>query len=236
MSDKNIDSKQQKKIIIIGCGGHARSVCDTLSILPEQYEIENKNFVYEGIKTIGIDDDLQQIYDLGIHKAVLGIGFLGHGSLRNDLIAKLHNIGFSFPTIVDPTAIVSKSVKIGEGTFIGKNAVVNANARIGRYCIINSCSLVEHDCRIGDFTHIAVAACVCGGVTVGKECLVGANATIIQGLSVADHSIVPAGNVIRRHVKTDGIKESIDMREDIMGGVIRRSMRMHGKEENFLCV
>lgn len=210
MSDKNINSKQQKKIIIIGCGGHARSVCDTLSMLPEQYEIagfidrvENKNFVYEGIKTIGIDDDLQQIYDSGIHQAVLGIGFLGHGNLRNDLIAKLHNIGFSFPTVIDSTAIVSKSAKIGEGTFVGKNAVVNANAWIGRYCIINSCSLVEHDCRVGDFTHVAVAACVCGGVTVGKECLVGANATIIQGLNLADHSIIPAGNVIRGHVKAN---------------------------------
>ncbi|MEY8521427.1 acetyltransferase [Lachnospiraceae bacterium 38-10] len=215
----------QKKVIILGCGGHARSICDTLLDLSEQYEItgfvgriEDKGVAYEGIQVIGADDDLQQIYNSGIHQAVLGIGFLGHGNLRNDLMIKLDKIGFSFPTIIDPTAIVSKSVKIGEGTFIGKNAVVNANAWIGRYCIINSCSLIEHDCRIGDFTHVAVAACVCGGVTVGKECLVGANATIIQGLSLADYSIIPAGNVIYRDIKTNSIKEKADMRENITGG------------------
>lgn len=207
-SKKCAVADKRKKVIILGCGGHAKSVCDTMLNLSERYEIagfvdrtQNKNFVYEGIKIIGIDDDLQQIYDSGIHGAVLGIGFLGHGNLRNDIIAKLYKIGFSFPTVIDPTAIVSKSVKIGEGTFIGKNAVVNSDAWIGRYCIINSCSLIEHDCRIGDFTHVAVAACVCGGVTIGKGCFVGANATIIQGLNIVDYSVIPAGNVVRRHVK-----------------------------------
>lgn len=196
--------ERKKKIIILGCGGHAKSVCDTLLAFPEKYEIagfvdraENMDFSYEGIKTIGTDQDLQKIYNQGIHCAVLGIGFLGKNDVRKRLAIKLRNIGFSFPIIADSTAIVARSAEIGEGTFIGKGVVVNANAHIGQYCIINSCSLIEHDCHIGDFTHIAVSACICGGVDIGRECLVGANATIIQGMTIADYDIIPAGVVIR---------------------------------------
>lgn len=230
---------QRKKVVILGCGGHAKSVCDTLLNFPEQCEIvgfvnrtRDKEFEYGGIRVIGTDEDLQQIYDSGIHYAVLGIGFLGHGNLRNSLVKKLEKKGFSFPAIIDPTAVVSKSVKIGEGTFIGKAAVVNAGALIGRYCIINSCSLIEHDCRIGDFTHIAVSACVCGGVTVGKECLVGANATIIQGLNLADHSILPAGNVLYRDLKLE--KAKVKNIKEKFGGVIIWLNKIYRKE-NFLC-
>lgn len=209
--EKYAEKNQRKKVIILGCGGHAKSVFDTLLSLSNEYEIagfvggiRDKGFVYEGIGVIGTDDDLEKIYASGVHHAVLGIGFLGHGNLRNNLVAKLQKAGFFLPSIIDSTAVVSKSANIGEGTFVGKGAVINADAHIGKYCIINSCCLVEHDCQVGDFTHIAVSACVCGGVTVGRECLVGANATIIQGLKVADNSIVPAGETIFCDIKVGG--------------------------------
>ncbi len=217
-----------KKIIILGCGGHAKSVCDTLLALPEEYEVmgfvdraENLDFSYGKVKAIGTDADLQKLYDHGIHYAALGIGFLGKDDLRSYLVEKLQKVGFLFPVIVDPTASVAESAVIGEGTFIGKRAVVNADAHIGRYCIINSCSLIEHDCHIGDFTHVAGSACLCGGVNVGRECLVGANATIIQGMTVLDHNVIPAGIVIRQY-KTNRKGENRMMEEqqnDWGGGV-----------------
>lgn len=194
----------KKDIVILGCGGHAKSVCDTLLALSKQYKIagfvgreRDVGFSYCGISMIGTDENLQDIYDRGIKYAVLGIGFLGHGELRNHLVKELYKLGFCFPVIVDPSAVVSRTAEIGEGTFVGKRVTINAGARIGRYCILNSCSLVEHDCQIGDFTHVAVSVCICGGVIIGRECLVGANATIIQNMNIADHCIVPAGDVIR---------------------------------------
>lgn len=214
-----------KRIIILGCGGHAKSVCDTLLTLPKQYEVagfvdcvKNENFSYEGVKVIGMDNDLQMIYDQGICHAALGIGFLGKGDVRNRLAEKLQEIGFLFPVIVDPTAIVAETAEIGEGTFVGKRAVVNVDVRIGKHCIINSCSLIEHDCHIGDFTHIAVSACVCGGVNVGRECLVGANATIIQGMAVSDYNIIPAGAVIRPRREPKKEDRIMEKRQNTRGG------------------
>lgn len=62
----------------------------------------------------------------------------------------LKDIGFVLPVILDPSAIISSDVQIGEGTFVGKNAIINAGVKIGKMAIINTQSLVEHECIVSD--------------------------------------------------------------------------------------
>lgn len=188
-----------EKIVIVGFGGHARSVADSI-IRQGKYEIagytdmEDKN---NGYKYLGNDMVLHRLFLSGIHNIVMGIGYLGHTDIRKNIYKKMKEIGFEFPVIVDPSAIVSKDSIIDEGTFIGKNSVVNTNVHIGKLCIINTKSVVEHDCIVNDYSHIAVGAVLCGEVVVGKSVLVGANATIIQCRTVEDKKIIPAGFVVR---------------------------------------
>ena len=133
----------------------------------------------------------------GIKNAAVCVGYLGKGCIRDKIFEKLKGIGFTLPVVKDPSAVVSSSARIGEGTFIGKRAVVNAGAQVGRMVIINSMALVEHECVLEDFSHIAVSAVLCGEVSVGRAAFVGANATVIQGMNIKPHQIVPAGAVIR---------------------------------------
>lgn len=196
-----------KKIIIMGCGGHAKSVCDTVMALHE-YDVagfidagaKETYEVYHGIRCIGTDDDLEKLYQSGIHFAAIGIGFMGQSKVRDKIYCRLKQIGFKLPAVVDPSANVADTVRLGDAVFVGKNAVVNADAVIGAAVILNTASLVEHDCAVGDFSHIAVGGCLCGGVKVGEHCLVGANTTIIQEVSVADHTIIGAGSVVTENV------------------------------------
>lgn len=189
-------------VVIVGFGGHALSVVDSVkrkgqfNIIgytdrkPTQYEVQ---FPY-----LGSDEILEQLYkDIGVKCAILGIGYMGKGTIRRDIFEKLKAIGYEFPIIIDPSAIVSKSAIVEEGCFVGKNAIVNAHAQVGKMCIINTGAIVEHECRVGDFSHVAVGATLCGQVRVGKECLIGANATVIQCRKIQDKEIVPAGVVIR---------------------------------------
>lgn len=188
-----------EKILIIGYGGHAKSVIDSIKTAG-QYEvagytdIEDKHVA--GIPYLGTDDCLPLIYERGVHKAAFGLGFMGKSELRNSLYQQVKEIGFELPVITDPSAVVSNSARIGEGTFIGKRAVVNAGAVIGKMCIINTGSIIEHENHIGAFTHIAVGTVLCGDVRIGEQCLIGANSTIIQGITVGDKSIVGAGSVV----------------------------------------
>ncbi len=199
-----------KKIIIIGCGGHARSVIDSIESANE-YEIagfvdiiKSDKTCYRNYKVIGTDDDYKDLFDSGIRYACMGIGYLGKNSLRENLHNKLVSIGFDFPVIVDKTAAIASDAVIGEGSFIGKNSVVNSKAHIGKMTIINSGSIIEHDCVIDDYTHIAIGAALCGEAHIGRSCMIGSNATILQTLSITDNVIVGAGSVVTRNITNPG--------------------------------
>lgn len=195
-----------EKIVLIGAGGHAKTVVDTLERLGN-YEIvgfvdkvASEKPVYKDYKVIGSDEYLQRLYDSGIKNAFIAIGFLGHSRLRQKIYGQLVGIGFRVPCIIDPTAIVAGDVEIGGGTYIGRNAVVNVSANIGDNCIINTATVIEHDCVVGSFSHVAVGAVVCGQVTIGENTLIGANATVIQCKSVGTDCVIGAGAVVRKDV------------------------------------
>lgn len=188
-----------EKIVIVGFGGHAKSIADSI-IRQGKYEIagytdaEDKKNEY---RYFGNDIVLDKLFSTEIHNIVIGIGYLGHTDIREKMYERIKRIGYNFPVIIDPSAIVSDNALIEEGTFIGKDVVINANAHIGKLCIINTKAVVEHDCVVGDYSHIAVGAVLCGEVKIGKSVLVGANATVIQCRTIADKEIVAAGYVVR---------------------------------------
>ncbi len=198
----------REQIILIGCGGHAVSVADSIR-QSGQYEIagyiEREGFRETGslgIPVLGTDSDLEAVFDAGIHAAFVTIGYMGKGTVRDRIYERLKQIGYRIPSIIDPSAILAQGLRIGEGTFIGKRAVVNSNSRIGRMCIVNTGAIVEHDNEIGAFSHIAVGSVLCGDVKIGRRALIGANAVVIQGTRIGDGAIVGAGTTVRHDIES----------------------------------
>ena len=195
-----------EKIIILGHGGHAKSLADAIEregkyqiagyvVNDTSIELEKDDY-----PIIGDDHALADLYKSGIQYAAIGIGYLGNGNIRNKLYEQLKTIGYSLPVICDPSAVVSLKARVDEGTFIGKRVIINAGAIIGRACIINSGAIVEHDCHVGDFSHVSVGTILCGNVSIGEEVFVGANATVIQQVKVENKSIIGAGEVIKKNI------------------------------------
>ncbi len=194
-------------IIIIGFGGHAKSVADSIAT-GHEYNIVGYTDVKKQVCNypyIGTDDALSDCFRRGIKKAVLGVGFLGGQSVRDALVNHAKEIGFEFPTIIDPSAIIASDVSIFEGTFIGKNVVINSGARVGKYCIINSGSIVEHECVVNDFSHISVGAILCGEVSVGDHTMIGAGTTVIQCKQIGNNCIIGANSTILSNI-SDNVK------------------------------
>mgnify|MGYP003495033839 CR=1 FL=1 len=120
------------------------------------------------------------------------------GNVMEEKIYKeLKDKGFEFPVIVDPSAIVADTVKIEEGTFVGKGVIINAEAKVGKLVILNTKCLVEHECLISDYSHVAVGAILCGQVEIGEAAFIGANATVIQCKKIEARKLVPAGTTVR---------------------------------------
>src|SRR4030095_339622 len=83
---------------------------------------------------------------------------------------------------IHPSAVISASVKMGDGVMVAANATLNPLVEIGQGVICNTSSSIDHECVIGDFSHIAPGAVLCGNVMVGRGSFVGANSVIKQGV------------------------------------------------------
>lgn len=199
------------KIVLIGGGGHAISVLDTLLSCDGYQVIGIVDSIFEGEKTLlgipylGDDSILQEIYNSGVNNAVIAVGSIGDTGLRVKLYDMAKKIGFNLPVIIDKTAIVGIECAISEGVFIGKGVVVNAFSTIGRMAIINSTALVEHECKIGAFSHIAPGCKLGGKVLVGEHTHIGIGSTVIQGVQIGDNSLIGAGSVVVKNIP-NGIK------------------------------
>ena len=190
------------KLVLIGGGGHCKSVLDSILATNIFDEIVITDPVIPvgteilGCKVVGTDEVLPELLESGFNQAFITVGNVGISPLRNKLAKTLNRLGFSFPVIIDPTACVSRSATINAGSFIGKNAVINSEAKIGSHCIINTGVIIEHECSVGDFSHVSVGAILCGNSHVGSECFIGACSTIIQGIAIGNRCIIGANSTV----------------------------------------
>ena len=109
------------KIILIGAGGHAKSVVDTIERngifeiagFLDKDEVGRK--VYRTYQIIGHDEELPDLFQDGIRYAFVCVGFMGNSDVRKRLYDTLKSIGYKLPVIVDDSAVVAADVRIGEG-------------------------------------------------------------------------------------------------------------------------
>ncbi|MBI9094591.1 MAG: acetyltransferase [Sphaerochaeta sp.] len=195
-----------KKLLLLGAGGHCKSIIDTLSSSNEYSEIgiiEKEGTSTQtvlGIPVIGFDDDLQELYGRGFTHAFVSLGSIGDTGARRRLSSLLSSIGYSVPNIIDKSAHVSADCELGKGIFIGKNVVVNAGVTIGDYSIINTSATIEHDCKIGQFVHISTGTVLCGSVTIGNDSHIGANSVIRQQLEIGSNVMIGIGSVSLQNI------------------------------------
>jgi sugar O-acyltransferase (sialic acid O-acetyltransferase NeuD family) len=165
---------------------------------------DNKGAILE-VPHIGDDQELEKFSETNkVTLAVLGIGHLSDCARRVELYQQMTALGYRFPKIVSPHAIVNEAVEIGDGTVVMDGVVVNSGARIGKCCILNTRSAVDHDCELGDFVHLAPGGMLSGGVNVGSYTFIGAHATVINYKKIAEKCIIGAGAVVVRDCLESG--------------------------------
>ena len=191
----------QKPLILIGGGGHCKSVIDAaesagyaiLGIL-DKPELVGTNVL--NYKVIGVDDDIPQYVDKATF--VITVGQIKSPAIRQKLDGLVKQAGGRLATIVARDAYVSKYATIGEGTVVMHKAFVNSGAKIGRNCIINTMANIEHGCGIGDFCHISTGAIVNGDTKVGKNSFVGSGSVLYNGIVIKEDSVISAGTIVKK--------------------------------------
>lgn len=193
--------KNQKPLILLGGGGHCKSVIDVaesagytiLGVLDKPELVGTKVLGYE---IIGTDDDIPQYVDKA--EFLITVGQIKSPAIRKKLALLVMRAGGKFATVIASDAYVSKYATIGAGTVIMHKAVVNADACIGEHCIINTMANIEHEVQIGGFCHVSTGVMVNGNCVIGDEVFIGSGSVLYNGISVMDNAIIPAGSVVRK--------------------------------------
>jgi sugar O-acyltransferase (sialic acid O-acetyltransferase NeuD family) len=204
-----------RKIVILGTGGSSVDILDTINDINRA---SNTNL----FECIGFLDDRDSLWG----KAINGVKVLGSLSSAGafDDCHFINGVGSSsnfwkkreiilrtavdlerFPTIVHPSASVSRTAQLGFGTVVFQHVTITSNVTVGNHVIILPNSVVSHDNLIGDYTCLATGVCVSGGVKVGESCYLGANATIIENVEIGDYCLIGMGTVVLKDVPANSV-------------------------------
>jgi sugar O-acyltransferase (sialic acid O-acetyltransferase NeuD family) len=201
------DKSMNKNLILIGGGGHCKSVIDAAE--SSEYKIsgildlpENVGKSICGIDIVGTDDEIINYINKALF--IVSVGHINDNSLRLKLYKTVKSLGGIFATIVASTAYVSKYAEIGDGSVILHQACINADAKIGVNCIVNTFANVEHDVRVGDHSHISTGVMINGGCIIGKSVFVGSQSTIKQGVSITDKVIIGTSSFVNKDISETG--------------------------------
>lgn len=185
-------ASSNRDITLFGNSGHALVVAEVAAACG-----------YSVIASLGDDATTRSVGGAKLPECLGANSFIAIGSnaVRRRIAEACHMLAVEgetthFPTLIHPSAIVSPSAEIGEGTIVMAGAIIQAGAKIGRHCIINTGARVDHECRLGDYVHVSPSATLCGNVSVGDGAWICAGATVIQGLKVGAGSILGAGAVL----------------------------------------
>lgn len=189
--------KIDKRLLVIGAGGHAKVVIDVARAAGwspvAALDPVGAGHYCADVPVIGNDDMAQHLHDEGMRFAVVA---LGGNRLRARIGDRLQAIGYHCPAMVHPGAIISPYAKIGDGTVIMPGAIVNSHAHIGAFAIINTGAIVEHDCRIGNGAHVAPRSVMGGNVELGDLVLFGIGAVARPETMIERNATVAAGAVV----------------------------------------
>jgi sugar O-acyltransferase (sialic acid O-acetyltransferase NeuD family) len=190
-----------QKIILIGSGGHCKSVIDVIEAC-SIYSIEGilaheieAGELFLGYPVLGGDEEIERLIKAGFVFHI-AIGQIASNAARVRLYERITRAGGIIPTIISPKAYVSRHASLSEGSIIMHYAFINASVTIGANCIINTGAVIEHDCIIGSNCHVATGAYVNGNCIVEDNSFIGSNATIIQGIKIGSKGIIAAGSVV----------------------------------------
>lgn len=194
----------EKQLVILGIGGHARSVADValqlgyLNIIFVDKNAKNGE-CYEGFEVFKRIPN-----SINLSKCVF-FPAAGDNSIREEQYKELKKMGVEIVSIISNRATISRDSTIQAAVFIGHHAHVGPRTTIRDAVILNTSSIVEHDSIIGNFSHVSIGTAVAGSCTVGDRCFLGAASTIIDSIEITENVTLGAGGVVIKNIKDSGV-------------------------------
>ena len=191
------------KVVVIGAGGHARTVASILRCYPDididcfiDKEVRFEGEMISGAPVIPVMDNSSILPDLlkkGINSAIISVG---DNFQRERHFAQLSTFGFDMINAIHPSARIANDATIGKGVVISTGVIVCTLVSIGDNTIISSGSIIEHEGRLGENVFVSNGVNVAGRVTIGRNSFIGIGSTVIESIAIGENVVVGAGSVV----------------------------------------
>ena len=202
----------QKKVIVIGSGGHSAEIDD-------YFQYAKKKMPDFDLALHGYIDDNPDSYknydftapflgDIQSHNIqdecfyIMGIANLAY---RKTIIEKFLLQGANFINFIHPDTYISPSSTIGKGVIIAPGVNIGPKVTVGDFTLINARSSIGHDSKVGMYNFICPNVCFSGFTVVGEENLFGINSATIPGIVIGSRNKIAAGMTLDKNVGDDEV-------------------------------
>lgn len=185
-----------KNIVIIGYGGFAKEVrwlIDRINVIEPVWNfLGYVDRIGQGEDVVG-DDSFIQNYSQELYVVIA----IGDPAKRKQVYDKIKsNKNLVFPNLVDPSAIASDGVSMGEGNVVCAGCVFTVDITVGSFNIFNLNCTIGHDVVIENYIIVEPNCNISGNCHVKSETDIGTGTQVIQGLTIGSKSIIGAGAVV----------------------------------------
>lgn len=164
------------------------------------YNSERTGESDHGYKILGSFEDM-------LNSDINGKNFLltmGNMQIRRNLTKQILSKGGVIPTLIHPSAKVSRFADISNiGVQIAPNCVVQADVKMGDGVVMRDGSLIGHTTSIDSHVFIGPQALIGAGIIVYECAFIGQKSLLISGKvkRIGPNSVIGAGSVVTKPVE-----------------------------------
>ncbi len=197
-----------KKIIIIGAGTGAlevQGIIEDINLINPSYELVgllDDNPACQGSKINGMPvlGTLEKVGTFSNVKYVFAIGSLRTQHVRMEIMARLNMSPIDFESIIHPTALINKSVKIGGGCIIHPRVTIANEVSLGDFVVAAVASTIGPYSKIGNYSMITSHVLILSGCEVGESVFIGSNSCITENVTIGNLARIGVGSIVGRNV------------------------------------
>lgn len=159
---------------------------------------------FEGLPLI-TDDDIEKKFPPAQVEIVLALGYRDMNKVRMEKYLKFKKKGYDFYSYIHPSAIIHKTVKLGEGNLIYPGVIIGKDVIIGNANNIHQGCNFAGDIIIENYNHFAPGIHLAGFVQVKNNSFFGIASTVIPHVVIEDKTLIGAGAVITKNTEKNGV-------------------------------
>jgi sugar O-acyltransferase (sialic acid O-acetyltransferase NeuD family) len=199
-----------ERLIILGTGGNAYDVLDTVDAINRVSSAWNvvgfladrspPGSEYLGLPVLGALGDAAEQHDCWFVSAIWNDRVY---RTLHDVLATTRLPERRFATLVHPGAAVSSRTRIGCNVIIHHGVTIAGNVTIADHVWLGPRSVIGHDTAIATCTTVAPGVVVGGAVSIERNCYVGSGALVRPHVRLGARALVGMGAVVVTDVAPD---------------------------------